>query len=207
MPAACLLMGREQPGQTAYFEVIPPRNLGRDLEPERLPRIDRRGRARTVACDLHDHGLIRGRAVPMRCPGRVHHEAAGRHRYGVLHVESVAGAGIPCSLKHRDVARVRMPMWPIHYVRRKFRPHDVQSRLVGIALKRSHLRAVSAGHVQPMHFIGCDPEKLRVAGRRGRAASDEEKAGRGEVRRELHHQDPPQVRRTTSRPRKLLPAT
>jgi hypothetical protein len=47
-----------------------------------------------------------------------------------------------------------------------------------------------------MHLIGCDPEELGVAGRRCRAASDEEKAGRSEVMCELHDQDPPQTARS-----------
>jgi hypothetical protein len=118
---------------------------GRDFYPERLPRIDRGGCARTVACDLHDHGLIRGRAVPMGRPSRMHHEAASRHRHGVLHVEDVTGTGIPCPLKHRHAAGVGMPMWSIHHVRWKLRPDDVEPRLVGVAQERSELRAVSPG--------------------------------------------------------------
>src|SRR2546423_9508110 len=152
-----------------------------------------RGRARTVAGDLHDHRLIRGRAVPMRRPCRVHHEAARRQRHCLLHVEDSAGAGMPCPLEYRHVARIGMPMWPIHHMGWKFRPDDVQPRLVRVTQERSNLRAVSVRHVRPMHLIGRDPEELGVAGRRCRPASDEEKAGRSEVMRELHDQDPPQT--------------
>src|SRR5207237_10308547 len=118
---------------------------------------------------------------------------AGRHRHCLLHVEDSAGAGMPCPLKYRYVARIGMPMWPVHHMGWKLRPDDVQPRLVRVAQERSHLGAVSVRYVHPMHLIGCDPEELGVARRRCRAASDEEKAGRSEVMRELHDQDPPQT--------------
>jgi len=119
----------------------------------------------------------------MQRAGGMEHVTACLERHGLFRIEGAAGSREPGALDDSDVTIMRMPVRPVHDMRRKSHALHIEPVAGRISSNRRQLRAMTIGQVLPPDLLGCQADEVRAGCQlRARRAAGYDRAG--EARRE-----------------------